>query len=182
MFKFSKSTDESIQQSFIVELLEGIKTFDVELSSALAGVESVQCLDNFIIKELHAVGEDESSLSEVKEFLNGKLSGEIVFWEEDDIHEQVLMWKIHASTPAPNLDNEDSNNGGSQDRDDSGASNGEETSEENGEDSNNSSQEIKRRVKEKVEANKDNADKLYQLLMLLSDRYGNILKDIDEFL
>lgn len=176
MFKFSKSTDESIQQSFIVELLEGIKKFDVELSSALASVESAQCLDNFIIKELQAVGEDETSLSDVKGFLNGKLSREIVFWEEDDIHEQVLMWKIHASTPAPGPDDEDSNNGGLPDWGDSSASNGEDRED------NNSSQEIKRRVKEKVEANKDNADKLYQLIMLLSDRYGNILKDIDEFL
>lgn len=181
MFKFSKSTDESIQQSFIKELLEGIKTFDVELSSALASVESAQCLDNFIIKELQAVGEDETSLSDVKGFLNGKLSGEIVFWEEDDIHEQVLMWKIHSSTPVLDQDEEDSNNGGSSDWDDSSTSNGEENRGENGTDSN-SSQEIKRRVKEKVEANKDNADKLYQLIMLLSDRYGNILKDIDEFL
>lgn len=181
MFKFSKSTDESIQQSFIVELLEGIKTFDVELSSALASVESAQCLDNFIIKELRAVGEDETSLPDVKVFLNGKLSGEIVFWEEDDIHEQVLMWKIHSSTPAPDQDEEDSSNGGSPEWDDSSASNGEENRGEDGTD-NNSSQEIKRRVKEKVEANKDNADKLYQLIMLLSDRYGYILKDIDEFL
>lgn len=179
MFKFSKSTDESIQQSFIVELLEGIKTFDVELSSALASVESAQCLDNFIIKELKAVGEDETSLPDVKGFLNGKLSGEIVFWEEDDIHEQVLMWKIHSSTPTP--DQDDSNNGGSPEWDDSSASNEEENRGEDGTDSN-SSQEIKRRVKEKVEANKDNADKLYQLIMLLSNRYGNILKDIDEFL
>lgn len=181
MFKFSKSTDESIQQSFIVELLEGIKTFDVELSSALASVESAQCLDNFIIKELQAVGEDETSLSDVKGFLNGKLSGEIVFWEENDIHEQVLMWKIHASTPVPDPDEDDSNNGESSDWGDSGTSNGEENAGEDEED-NNSSQEIRRRVKEKVEANKDNADKLYQLIMLLSNKYGNILKDIDEFL
>ncbi|MCR4611452.1 MAG: hypothetical protein K5644_06110 [Lachnospiraceae bacterium] len=181
MFKFSKSTDESIQQSFIVELLEGIKTFDVELSSALASVESAQCLDNFIIKELQAVGEDETSLSDVKGFLNGKLSGEIVFWEENDIHEQVLMWKIHASTPVPDPDEDDSNNGESSDWGDSGTSNGEENAGED-EENNNSSQEIRRRVKEKVEANKDNADKLYQLIMLLSNKYGNILKDIDEFL
>lgn len=181
MFKFSKSTDESIQQSFIVELLEGIKTFDVELSSALASVESAQCLDNFIIKELQTIGEDEASLSDVKGFLNGKLSGEIVFWEENDIHEQVLMWKINASTPAPDPDENDSNNGGSPDWDDHGTSNDDENPGEDRED-NNPSQEIKRRVKDKVEANKDNADKLYQLIMLLSDKYGHILKDIDEFL
>ena len=53
MFKFSKSTDESIQQSFIIELLDGIRTFDVELSSVLASVESAQCLDNFITQTSH---------------------------------------------------------------------------------------------------------------------------------
>ena len=163
-----------------MELLEGIKTFDVELSSALTSVESAQCLDNFIIKELQAIGEDEASLPDVKGFLNGKLSGEIVFWEEDDIHEQVLMWKIHSSTPDPD-ENGSNNGGGAPDWVDHGTSNGDENPGEDRED-NNPSQEIKKRVKDKVEANKDNADKLYQLIMLLSDKYGNILKDIDEFL
>lgn len=179
MFKFSKSTDESIQQSFIVDLLEGIKTFDVELSSALASVESSQCLDNFIIKELSAIGEDDSSLQDVKEFLRGKLSGEIVFWEEDDIHEQILMWKIIKSTPSPEPTPEDNT-------DDGGESNSQRENNGQGtsvrENDGNASQEIRSRAKEKVEANKDNAEKLYQLLMLLADRYGNILKDIDEFL
>lgn len=180
MFKFSKSTDESIQQSFIVELLDGIKTFDVELSSALASVESVQCLDNFIIKEVNAVGEDSSVLADVKEFLNGKLSGEIVFWEEADIHEQVLMWKIQKSTPVPESDNNDSNGDETWNRGDSGEE--DRGSANDGEGNNNSSQETRTRVKEKVKANKDDAGKLYQLLMLLIDRYGNILNDIDEFL
>lgn len=179
MFKFSKSTDESIQQSFIVDLLEGIKTFDVELSSALASVESSQCLDNFIIKELSAIGEDASSLQDVKAFLGGKLSGEIVFWEEDDIHEQILMWKIIKSTPSPEPPTEDN-------IDDGGESNTQREDNCQGtsvrENDGNASQEIRSRVKEKVEANKDNAEKLYQLLMLLADRYGNVLKDIDEFL
>ncbi len=180
MFKFSKSTDESIQQSFIVELLDGIKTFDVELSSALASVESAKCLDNFLIKELEAVAEDASSLSNVKEFLDGKLSGEIVFWEEDDIHEQVLMWKINKSRPVPNPDDdaaEDDEAGASSHSGDypSGGSS-------SGEDCGKVPQEILIRVKEKVEANKENTGKLYQLLMLLVDRYSNVLKDIDEFL
>ena len=40
----------------------------------------------------------------------------------------------------------------------------------------------KEKLDKVVDKNKDNAEKLYQLLMLLADRYGNILKDIDEFL
>lgn len=181
MFKFSKSTDESIQQSFIIELLDGIKTFDVELSSALASVESAQCLDNYIIEELKAVGDDETSLADVKEFLNGKLSGEIVFWEEDDIHEQVLMWKILKQTPSHGSDEEASNDAGSTDWGDSSTSNRKENS-GGGEKNNSSSEEIKIRVKDKIEANKDNTDKLYKLIVLLSNKYGNILNDIDEFL
>ena len=181
MFKFSKSTDESIQQSFIVELLGGIKTFDVELSSALASVESVQCLDNFIIKELNAIGEDTSVLPEVKDFLSGKLSGEIVFWEEDDVHEQVLMWKISKTTPThePEMDHDDDDND-----ENSGSSSsvwnvgGSATGNDSGE----KTQEVRAKVKEKVEANKDNVEKLYQILMLLVERYGNVLKDIDELL
>ena len=183
MFKFSKSTDESIQQSFIAELLDGIKTYDVELSSALASVESAQCLDNFIIKELTAIGEDSSALNEAKKYLGGKLSGEIVFWEEDDIHEQVLMWKISKSSPVtspkPEPDPDDDNNGGDGWSDGSGESSGSSSA---GEGSGETIQILRTKAKEKVEANKDNSEKLYQMLMLLADRYSNVLKDIDEFL
>lgn len=183
MFKFSKSTDESIQQSFIAELLDGIKTYDVELSSALASVESAQCLDNFIIKELTAIGEDSSALNEAKKYLGGKLSGEIVFWEEDDIHEQVLMWKISKSSPVtspePEPDPDDDNNGGDGWSDGSGESSGSSSA---GEGSGETIQILRTKAKEKVEANKDNSEKLYQMLMLLADRYSNVLNDIDEFL
>ncbi len=95
MFKFSNSTDESIQKSFIIELLEGIKTFDIELTSDLARVEDVRCLDNYILRELEELHEPADSLELVKAYLDDHLSGEVAFWEEEDVHEKILMWKIH---------------------------------------------------------------------------------------
>lgn len=94
LFKFSKSTDENIDQSFIEELLVGIKTFDVELSNSLSSIRSEDCLDVFIEKELSKLGETINSLQEVRSFLSGRMSGEIVFWEEKDIHEQILYWAL----------------------------------------------------------------------------------------
>lgn len=79
LFKFSKSTDENIDQSFIEELLMGIKTFDVELSNVLEGIKSDDCLDIFIRNELSEIGEPIDSLQEVRDFLAGRASGEIVF-------------------------------------------------------------------------------------------------------
>ena len=89
------------------------------------------------------------------------------------------MWKINKSRPVPNPDD------AAEDGDEAGASShsGDYSSggSSSGEDSGKVPQEILIRVKEKVEANKENTEKLYQLLMLLVDRYSNVLKDIDEF-
>lgn len=168
MFKFSKSTDESIQQSFILELLEGVKLFDIELTSDLAVVEDVRCLDNYILRELEAIKEPADSLERVKAYLDDHLSGEIAFWEEDDVHEKILMWKIHkeerkkspwdtaagGTAPAPS------------------ASDPRDTAAEN----------LQERVKRKIEQNRADSAKLYQILMLLVDKYSDIWEDIEHSL
>ena len=93
------------------------------------------------------------------------------------------MWKISKSSPVtspkPEPDPDDDNNGGDGWSDGSGESSGSSSA---GEGSGETIQILRTKAKEKVEANKDNSEKLYQMLMLLADRYSNVLKDIDEFL
>ena len=175
MFKFSKSTDESIQQSFIIELLDGIKTFDVELSSAVSSVENSQCLDTFILMELNNIGESSESLQDVKAYLEGQMSGNIVFWEEDDVHEQILLWKIKKNTPAPS---EEDNH---EDDEPSEKSHGEERfGDNNAPDS--ESKRVRALAKEKIENSKNDCEKLYSVLMAITEKYPYILGDINDLL
>ena len=187
MFKFSKSTDESIQQSFIVELLEGIKTFDVELSSAVAGVQNSQCLDTYILNELKSIGEDASALEDVKKYLEGQMSGDMVFWEEDDVHEQILLWKIK-SKAASTASNDHGNTGDhSEEGSESNISSNESgttvtTSSDGNVATSEHVNELRECVKTKIRQNITEADKLVNVLIVLADKYPNILEEINKLL
>ena len=175
MFKFSKSTGESIQQSFIVELLEGIKTFDVELSSAVQSAENSECLDRYILKELNSIGESELALQDVKSYLMGQMSGDIVFWEEDDVHERILLWKIMKDAPEPQ-DEEKQTQGHTDDN----SHTGERLGSDKAFDSDN--QEKRIHVKEKIESCKDDSGKLYSILIAIAEKYPYILDTINDLL
>lgn len=170
MFKFSKSTDESIQQDFIKELLEGIKTFDVELSSAVHSVENSECLDNYILQVLCIVGENEDSLSDVKKYLDGHMSGEVVFWEEDEVHEQILFWKIQKDKPAePDEEPEEPS-----------AKKDDDNDENNQPDEN--TEQIRVAVMNKIEAHKTDSEILYSVLKTIVEKRSDILADINKLL
>lgn len=180
MFKFSKSTDESIQQAFIVELLDGVKIFDVELSSSLVSAGTSQCLDHFILAELGKIGESETNLPEVKSYLTGKLSGEVVFWEENDVHEQIMMWKI---------DKMQSPSNSTQDQDphtpDPDSNFETQTTRSTTTVPNVDTEKVitlRSKAKDKIESCKNDNEKLYALLILLADKYDAILEDITELL
>lgn len=176
MFKFSKSTDESIQQNFIIDLLDGVKTFDVELSSAVASVEKSQCLDAYIINELTSIGESVESLKSVWEYLDGQMSGDIVFWEENDVHEQILLWKIKKDKPihvinTPNTYVNDDNSMVESDLNSGGQIYPINTSDG-----------LRTRVKDKINQYRSDSEKLYSVLVALTEKYTNILGDINNLL
>lgn len=182
MFRFSKSTDDTIQQSFIVELLEGIKTFDVELSNAIARVENIQCLDNYLLQELKNVHENIESLENVKNFLEDKMPGDIVFWEESDIHEQILHWKIGKNTPINNTST--AGNKGINVNPGFGTEDiqGDKESDPEEDLSKNVVIKLKADVKIKIEDNRTNSAVLYNILMSLIEKYPSILGDINNLL
>ena len=172
MFKFSKSTDENIQQSFIVELLNGVKTFDVELSAAIASVQNSQCLHKYIRIELGKIGEKEEAVQAVQSFVEDKLSGDLVFWEENDVREQILLWKIEKDTSKTfELD-----------RGEQSEKTGHQNVAYTGTNSAADIWELRKRVKDKIEAARSDTSKLYEVIIMLVDKYTDILGDIDRFL
>lgn len=185
MFLFSKRTDENIQQDLILELLKGIKLFNVELSAAVESVNQSQCLDNYILNQLKEIGEEAASLEHVKKHLDGQMSGEIVFWEEDDLSNQILRWKIEkdnhvrSTEPEPKDDRQDKenqNNGTADDMDTNQKHTGVSSNTERG------MEELRMKAKNKIEQNKSDNEKLYALLMSLADKYADILEDINNLL
>ena len=192
LFKFSKSTDENIIQIFIVELLNGIKTYDVELSNAIARVENNTCLDSYILQELEKIDEDESSIDAVKEHLNTRMSGDIVFWEEDDVQKQILMWKIgrKATTDTKtSSDTKDDRGEFTESADVPGKTETESESEDSSlsestgfSNYNDADKEILKSVEMKLDDNRNNSEKLYEILKKLVKKYGYVAKDINDYL
>lgn len=185
LFKFSKSTDENIVQNFIIELLNGIKTYDVELSNAIASVENSTCLDGFILKQLNKIGEDENSIDAVKSYLNTRMSGDVVFWEEDDVQKEILLWKINSKSSEEETDDQDddkpkddntSNEGGN-----TGSGNGT-SSEGNSTENQDASRKSIKEAKQKLDNSRSDSEKLYTVLQKLIEKYNYLAKDINEFL
>lgn len=184
LFKFSKSTDENIVQSFIVELLNGIKIYDVDIANAVATVENSTCLDNYILQKLADINEEENALEEVKEFLNKRMSGEIVFWEEKDVESQILRWKILKPTFNEESKSSDTNElNNSQESYKTSKEKLEGFKRQDNYEGNKvvDSTTIKDAVKI-IEENKDNSEKLYKILMKIIKKYEFIANDINELL
>lgn len=183
LFKFSKSIDENIDQNFIVELLNGIKTYDVELSNAIAGIENSACLDSYILQELMKIDESRNSIEEVKVYLNTRMSGEIVFWEEDEIQRQILMWKINKKNgeePKP-----EGNNTGKEEASGEMEEGTEGSAESENEDCSNQEEtevEIRKIVIRKLKKHKDDSKKLYEILTKVLEKYSFVANDIDKYL
>lgn len=181
LFKFSKSTDENIQQNFIMELLDGIKTYKVELSQAVSSVESEYCLYNFIEKELETIHETSCMVPEVFVYLEGLMSGDVVFWEESDVHENILKWKISKDNQSKSKVDfgsditEVTTYGGVNE----GAST--QTSEV-GESRPSGNTLLREKVVSKISVNKDNPDELYKILLKVMNKYDVILEYLDQLL
>lgn len=181
MFKFSKSTDDNIQQSFIIELLEGIKKFSVELSQDIASVKNIQCLDAYILEELKKIEEDKDSLQNVWKHLTGAMSGDVVFWEESDVRGQIWFWKMTKKMPK----DPEPDTGSGQKKPGNGQS-GDSNTDTNGTidkpDSGQAINELRTKAKRKLEMYKADSEKLYTVLAALADKYSIILEDIDNLL
>lgn len=157
----------------------GIKTFDVELSNVLEGIKSDDCLDIFIRNELSEIGEPIDSLQEVRDFLAGRASGEIVFWEEKEIHEQILYWALekkkaieetrkyeesHRTEETNKVETQNTGN------------NSDNFKEEDKE------KEILQRVNEKLALNRYNSEKMYNVLVNLLKEHTELAIFIDGML
>lgn len=181
LFKFSKSTDENIQQNFIIELLNGIKTFNIELSIAIVSVESERCLEIYIASELKEIGEDEKAIEDVKVYLQGVMSGDIAFWEERDMHENILKWKIDKDK-AIKPKEEDLDTSSQDDNGDATSGSNINHATDNNDESGDNKLDFRKKVIQKLEFNKENTELLYKVISGLIEKYSIILEDIDDLL
>lgn len=170
MFKFSKTTEENIDQEFIVSLLGGVKNYQIELIQALSEIKNEHCLDYYIKTKLDEIQEDYSLIDSVIAYLKGKLSGNICYWEEPDVNTQIYLWKIDKDKKPEKEEDE-------REQTDSELSDPEAVNKND-----DVVKELRESVLAKIDASKDDSEKLFTVLQLLVEKYSNILKDIDNLL
>ena len=159
--------------------------------NVLSEIKSDGCLDVFICNELARVGENSNSLEEVRTFLTGRMSGDIVFWEEKDIHEQILYWALDKKAIEETRRAEESRQAeearraeeSRQARETDGTKkSGENTEEPSNDFKKDEQKELLNRAKEKLLSNKHNSEKMYSLLVKLLEEHKELAYLIDEIL
>lgn len=102
LFVFTKRTNNEIKQEDIVELVRGISQYNLDLKQAIKQASNLNCLKPFICMCLEESGYTEvlDDIQPVVDELSRTLSGEIMWWEEQDVKYQIALWVIRQGKPA----------------------------------------------------------------------------------
>ena len=92
LFKLANATGDSITQDDISKLLEGLKKQKTAIALTLEKVQDSACINAFIDKCLSAANHKLENYSNLMAFLKQNLSDAIVFWKEEDVEKQILLW------------------------------------------------------------------------------------------
>lgn len=92
LFKLANATGDSITQEGVRKLLEGLKKQKTTIALILEKVQDSACINAYIDKCLSEVNCKLENYSNLMAFLKQNLSDAIVFWKEEDVRGQVLLW------------------------------------------------------------------------------------------
>lgn len=92
LFKLANATGDSITQNDVSKLLEGLKKQKTTIALILDKVQDSTCINAFVDKCLATVNYKLDNYSNLMAFLKQNLSDAIVFWKEDDVEKQILLW------------------------------------------------------------------------------------------
>lgn len=92
LFKLANATGDSITQEDVSKLLEGLKKQKTTIALTLEKVQDSECINAFIDKCLATANFKLDNYSNLISFLKQNLSDAIVFWKEEDVEKQILLW------------------------------------------------------------------------------------------
>lgn len=109
LFKLANATGDSITQDDVSRLLEGLKKQKTTIALTLEKVQDSACINAFIDKCLATANHKLENYSNLMAFLKQNLSDAIVFWKEEDVEKQILLWcALQSKQPVNTPSNEDS--------------------------------------------------------------------------
>lgn len=112
LFKLANATGDSITQDDVSKLLEGLKKQKTTIALTLEKVQDSACINAFIDKCLATANHKLENYSNLMAFLKQNLSDAIVFWKEEDVEKQILLWcALQSKQPVNTQSNTDDNSG-----------------------------------------------------------------------
>lgn len=112
LFKLANATGDSITQDDVSKLLEGLKKQKTTIALTLEKVQDSACINAFIDKCLATANHKLENYSNLMAFLKQNLSDAIVFWKEEDVEKQILLWcALQSKQPVNTPSNSDDNSG-----------------------------------------------------------------------
>lgn len=107
LFKLAIATGDSITQEDISKLLEELKKQKTTIALTLEKAQESTCINTFIDKCLAVANYKLDNYSNLMTFLKQNLSDAIVFWKEEDVEKQILLWcALQSKQPADTTSNQ----------------------------------------------------------------------------
>lgn len=111
LFKLANATGDSITQEDVSKLLEGLKKQKTTIALTLEKVQDSTCINAYIKKCLATANHTLENYDNLMKFLKQNLSDAIVFWKEEDVEKQILLWcALQSKQPGNASSGQDDNN------------------------------------------------------------------------
>lgn len=111
LFKLANATGDSITQEDVSKLLEGLKKQKTTIALTLEKVQDSTCINAYIKKCLATANYTLDNYDNLMKFLKQNLSDAIVFWKEEDVEKQILLWcALQSKQPGNQPSGQDDNN------------------------------------------------------------------------
>ena len=90
LFEFTQKQNGDIDETLVKKLLKELKDKRLEITMALAEVKKQDCMQKYIEYRLNIEKHDELDVEEARNYLDkSNLSGELVFWSEEDVNKEI---------------------------------------------------------------------------------------------
>lgn len=92
LFEFTQKQNEDIDEKLVKTLLKEVKDKRLEIVNAINEVKKIDCMQKFVQYKLDEANQSSLDKEECIKHLSKSLPGEIVFWSEKDVIDEIIRF------------------------------------------------------------------------------------------
>lgn len=190
LFDYTKAINDNIDQSLVSSLLDGLKNYNIEIANGLENVKNGSGLKKYVKAQLdeNHVPSDDLQIESAIEYLTKTLNDDKAFWDEQEVRENILKWRLTKTQGEADSGKEDTDKEkNSQGKDSEQTPSNTDEGQEQDSDHNTTpvtdvpdADQLRVRIRMKLRNCRSDSNKLYDLLDYLVTKHSEILKDLDD--